>query len=36
MRKKSQVALTIEAGMKVAEALQLLADHLRLIMEEEE
>tara|TARA_B100001758_G_C17851591_1_gene324440 strand:- start:294 stop:404 length:111 start_codon:yes stop_codon:yes gene_type:complete len=36
MRRKSQVALTIEAGVKVAEALQLLADHLRLIMEEEE
>ena len=36
MKRKSQVALTVEAGIKVAEALQLLADHLRLIMEEEE
>lgn len=34
--RKSQVALTIEAGTKVAEALKLLAEHLRILMEEEE
>ena len=35
MARKSQVALTVEAGMKVAEALGLLTDHLRILMEEE-
>lgn len=34
--RKSQVKMTIEAGLKIAEALQMLSHHLKLLMEEEE